>query len=204
VVLASLIEAFAVGVPSETGAVMLFMQGTLHWDVTQVGIWLTVMGGATALGQGVMTPIAMKLFGDRKAWLVGTAATVVVFCLAGFITTGWQMYALIGAYALISFIGPVALAIVSRAVAGNQLGEVHGSFISLSSLVRAIAIAVGSWTYGHFTGMQSPVQLAGAAFFLGALFQLPAVVTAVTTLSRNPEGAGELSWDAANPRQSIQ
>jgi DHA1 family tetracycline resistance protein-like MFS transporter len=184
VIIVSLIEAFAISVPYEAGALILFMQKSLHWTSEQVGLWLTVLAASAALGSGIMTPIVIRLFGDRRAWLIGIVATIFVFIAAGFITHGWQMYCLIVVYATVSFVGPVALAIVSRSVPGNQLGEVHGAFISLSSVIKAVAIFIGTWVYSYFTGPLAPFQLAGAVFFLGALVQIPAVIYGVIILRR--------------------
>jgi len=185
---ASLVEALAISIPNERGSLVLFMQHSLSWDMTQVGLWLTLMGVAIAFGQAVMTPLVIRLFGDVNAWLVGLVGTVVVFAGAGFISAGWHMYALLVAYALVSFVAPVALGIVSRSVAPNQLGEVHGAFISASSLIKGVAVALGTWVYGYFTSPQAPMQLPGAVFFLGAALQVPAVIYALVALARNRDG----------------
>lgn len=187
VVVASLIEAFAISLPSEIGVLILFMQQILQWNMMQVGFWITMMGVGGALGQAFGTRIAIKLFGERKAWLIGSVGTVVVFVCAGFMYLGWHMYALIFAYSLVSFVGPVALALVSKEVPRNQLGEIHGAFISLASLLKALGISVGTLAFGYFTGSTSPLYLTGVAFFLGALMQVPAVIIAVRTLKRNPD-----------------
>ncbi|MES2758520.1 MAG: MFS transporter [Pseudomonadota bacterium] len=186
IVLASLIEAFAINLPSEIGALMLFMQHSLQWNTAEIGMWLTLFGIGVAFGQAVVTPLAIRLFGDRSAWLIGSLATALVFFAAGFMYRGWHMYALIAAYALISFVGPVALSLVSQVVPRNQLGEIQGAFISLSSLIKAGAIALGTVIFGYFTGPVTPMQIAGAAFFFGAACQVPAVIYAFVTIRRNP------------------
>jgi DHA1 family tetracycline resistance protein-like MFS transporter len=184
VVIASLIEAFALGVASENGALILFMQNSLNWEMSQVGLWLTLMGISTALGAAIMTPLVIRFLGEKRGWLIGTIATCMLFAMAGFIHNAWQMYSLIAGYALLAFVGPVALALVSRSVPGNQLGEIHGSFISLSSLIKAIAVVLGTWVYGYFSGPFAPMQLSGAVFFLGAALQIPAVAYGFATMRK--------------------
>lgn len=184
VVIASLIEAFALGVASEKGALILFMQKTLHWDMSQLGLWLTLMGVGTALGAAVMTSLVIRFVGEKRGWLIGMSATCLLFAAAGFIQNGAHMFAMIAGYALLAFVGPVALALVSRSVPANQLGEIHGSFISLSSLIKALAIVFGTWAYGYSSGPLAPIQLSGAVFFLAAALQIPAVVFAFATMRK--------------------
>lgn len=202
VVIASLIEAFALGVASENGALILFMRESLQWEMPQVGLWLTLMGAGTSLGAALMTPVVIRFLGERRGWLIGIVATSLLFAMAGFIQNTWQMYCLILGYSALAFVGPVALALVSRSVPGNQLGEIHGSFISLSSLIKAIAVILGTWVYGYFSGPLAPLHLSGAVFFLGAVLQIPAVAYGLVTM-RKARAELEGEDTAASPRVAI-
>jgi DHA1 family tetracycline resistance protein-like MFS transporter len=185
IVITSLVEGFAVSVPSDIGALVLFMQYTLKWDSAQVGLWLTLMGGCIAIGQASLTPVVIRIFGERGSWVLGMSCTAVVLAAAAFIHEGWQMYVLIVGFALVSFVTPVALAIVSKEVAANRLGELQGAFMSVGSVVKALAILVGTSAYGYVTAPAAPIEIAGIAFLIGAAIQVPAVVCALITLRRS-------------------
>ncbi|MEZ4656899.1 MAG: MFS transporter [Caldilineaceae bacterium] len=161
------------------------------WGTRDVGYSLAVVGLSAAIVQGGLVGKIVGFLGERKALLVGLAVSVVSFTLYGLAPMGWMLYVIpfLGAFGSIS--GPSAQSIITQNVADNEQGAIQGALTSLNSLTGVIGPLIATNVFRYFISDAAPVQMPGAAFFVGAIFLLFALGLAIRTFRRLPATAGQ-------------
>ncbi|MEZ4712415.1 MAG: TCR/Tet family MFS transporter [Caldilineaceae bacterium] len=161
------------------------------WGTRDVGYSLAVVGLSAAIVQGGLIGRIVAFFGERKALLVGLAVSVVSFTLYGLAPMGWMLYVIpfLGAFGSIS--GPSAQSIITQNVADNEQGAIQGALTSLNSLTGVVGPLIATNVFRYFISDAAPVQVPGAAFFVGALFLLFALGLAIRAFRRLPATAGQ-------------
>ena len=170
---------------------VLYTSYRYGWSPLYVGLSLAVVGLSAAIVQGGLIGKIVAFFGERKSLLIGLAISVVSFVLYGLAPMGWMLYIIpfLGAFGSIS--GPSAQSIITQNVADNEQGAIQGALTSLNSLTGVIGPLIATNVFRYFISDSAPVQLPGAAFFIGALFLLVALWLAARTFQRLPAPSGD-------------
>lgn len=168
---------------------VLFTTYRFGWTPFTNGLTLALVGALSALVQGVLVRALVPRIGERRAIILGMCSSAIAFVIYGASPVGWSMLVGIAVGSLGGLAGPSAQALISRAVATDEQGEVQGALASLLSLTGMVGPLIGTLLFAHFTGVNAPIELPGAPFYLGALIMAGASLVAVRTFARNPSAA---------------
>ncbi len=157
------------------------------WTPFMNGLSLTLLGVLAAVVQGFLVRLIVPKIGERNAVLVGLASSCVGFFLYGFSTVGWMMFAVMVIGSLGGLAGPAAQALISRAVAADEQGEVQGALASVMSLTGVVAPVAATSLFAYFTSPAAPVPLPGAPLFMAAALATVALWVCWRLFKRVPE-----------------
>jgi DHA1 family tetracycline resistance protein-like MFS transporter len=151
----------------------LYTQHRFHWNTTQVGLTLSLVGILMAVSQGWFTRIVIPRLGERKTVLYCAFGNVIAFCLYASAYESWMIYSVLFFSALF-FVGQPALqSLTTKLVSAEEQGEFQGSLVSLTSLASILNPLIVTRLFAHFTD-NTGLYLPGAPYFFAATMSLMA------------------------------
>jgi DHA1 family tetracycline resistance protein-like MFS transporter len=166
---------------------VLYTNYKFQWTPAQVGASLAVVGLCSAVVQGGLIRVLMPRVGERRAIVYGLALGAVAMSAYALATQGWMMYVILVFASLGGLAGPAIQAQVARVVPPAEMGLIQGALTSLNSVTGVIGPLLGNAVFGYFTAPGVPVKVPGAAFFLGTILTVAALVQTVRVFRRFPE-----------------
>lgn len=161
-----------------------FTMHQFEWDEKAVGLSLSIVGIVVAIVQAVLVGKAVNILGERVTVLLGTSLWLLGLILFAMATTGFMMYLFIIPYCLGGIAGPTLQSIMTRSVAKDEQGKLQGALTSLISLAAILGLFGFSNVFYLFTTDSAPFHFPGAAFAIGAVFVLVALVVMYRPLVR--------------------
>ncbi|MDY3319650.1 TCR/Tet family MFS transporter [Riemerella anatipestifer] len=137
------------------------------WNETIVGISLGVMGGLTALVQGVILRKINPKIGNERSIFYGIGMYSIGMLLFSFAGSSWMMFAILGIYCLGGIAGPSLQSVISTKVSASEQGDLQGALTSIISLTSIIGPPLMTNIFYYFTHNEAPFKFAGAPFFVG-------------------------------------
>ncbi|MDY3344153.1 TCR/Tet family MFS transporter [Riemerella anatipestifer] len=137
------------------------------WNETIVGISLGVMGGLTALVQGVILRKINPKIGNERSIFYGIGMYSIGMLLFSFAGSSWMMFAILGIYCLGGIAGPSLQSVISTKVSASEQGDLQGALTSIISLTSIIGPPLMTNIFYYFTHNDAPFKFAGAPFFVG-------------------------------------
>lgn len=157
-----------------------------HWDETDIGISLGVVGLVSAVVQGWLIRWAIPMWGKRRSVYIGLSLYAVGLILYALATQGWMMYAFTVVYCLGGIAGPALQGIMSTIIPSNEQGELQGGFTSLMSLSSIIGpFLMNSLLFTYFTGPSTPYYFPEAPMVTGAVLVIISAILARQSLKKN-------------------
>ena len=154
------------------------------WGAREIGWSLAFVGLVMAVVQGGLTGKIIARIGERRALVVGLASGGVAFLGFGFVTQGWQAYALFLVSALSGLVFPATNGLLSRLVDASRQGALQGGIGSMNS----IAAIISPWLLTQAMAAGVARGYPGAAFLLASLFAFAALgIVGWKVLDRVPE-----------------
>jgi len=148
---------------------VLYANVRYHWGPRDVGAVLTTMALAAIAVQSVIAaPVAARI-GERGAVVLGFGFAAAGLCVLGLAPNGVIFWIGLGVTVLSSIANPALQALLTRAVAATEQGELQGAMSSLLGVSRLIGPLVFTTTFawslrdGRVPGL--PILL-GAVFFV--------------------------------------
>lgn len=163
---------------------VLFTEKVLGWSPAQNGAALAVVGVLSAVVQGGLIGVAMRVLGERGAILTGLLLGTVQYLLLGAARSGEMLYASIVLGSLAGIAGPAIQGLISRAIDPSEQGRIQGALTSLNSLVGIVGPLAATAVFAYFTRPGNTFHEPGAAFYMAALFSLAGTVVAGLVLRR--------------------
>src|SRR5690606_33942561 len=157
------------------------------WTPFMNGLSRTLLGVVAAFVQGFLLRLVVPKVGERNAVLIGLASATVSFFLYGFSTAGWMMFAVMVIGGLGGLSGPSAQALISRAVAANEQGEVQGALASVMSLTGVVAPVLAIMLFARSTGPAAPIDLPGAPLYMAAALAFVSLLVCWRLFKRVPD-----------------
>lgn len=148
------------------------------WDASEIGWSLAWVGFLTIVVQLGLTPRTMRVLGERRAAIVGLAASALTLIAYAFTTQGWQVYAFFLVGSLGAFAYPALNGILTQMVDATRQGALQGGLGAMNSVAAVIGplVAAQSLAWGSARGFD------GMAFLLaGFLIGLAALIIALGT-----------------------
>lgn len=188
---------YAIGQAAMQTTWVLFVQQRFGWTEGDIGLSLAAFGVIWITGQAWAAPAMIRRLGESAALIVGQMATVVLYLAFGLTEHGWQLYAVMPVVSVAAMTGPAARSLLARQEGRVGQGEVQGAVTGVTNLAAIFGPMLGAWIFQYFTGETAPVQIPGAAFFLGGLFAVLSLLCAVRALASG--GASSAASETVHP-----
>ncbi|MEO6731021.1 MAG: TCR/Tet family MFS transporter [Ferruginibacter sp.] len=156
-----------------------------NWSAKMIGISLGLVGLLVGIVQGGLIRVVNPFLGNKRSVYLGLALYTVGLFLFAFASQSWMMFVFLVPYCMGGIGGPALQSIISGQVPANEQGELQGGLTSIMSLTNIIGPVLMTTLFSYFTKPTSPVQFAGAAFFLGGIFMAVSLLLAYRTLHHN-------------------
>ncbi len=143
-----------------------FTQERFGWSPQMIGLSLGIFGFLMAVVQGGVLRYAIRWFGERRTIIYGQLFDFVGFGLLAFISSGTLALLLIPITALGAVVPPALQAIMSKAVADNQQGELQGVMTAVHALSMIVSPLMMASVFSVFTREGTAIYLPGAPFLL--------------------------------------
>ncbi|MBR9765734.1 MAG: TCR/Tet family MFS transporter [Rhodobacteraceae bacterium] len=153
-----------------------FTQAQFGWNVTLVGLSLTIYGVALAVVQAVLFGPIYRRFGPRTTVLAGLWINTGFFAALTVIKSGTLTLIMTPFTALGEISQPAMSAIASDAAPEDAQGELQGVLSSLQAVAMIVTPLLMTSIFRVFTAEDAPLYLPGAPFGASALLMLPAMV----------------------------
>jgi DHA1 family tetracycline resistance protein-like MFS transporter len=149
---------------------VLFADYQYRWKEDAVGWVLGLVGVLSVLVNVLLIGPGVKRFGEHRTLLFGLGCGVLGFVIYGFADVGWVLVAALPFGTLLTVAGPAAQTLLTRQVDASEQGRVQGALTSLVSVAGIVGPATFAGSFGYFIGVDAPVHLPGAPFFIAAVF----------------------------------
>lgn len=158
-----------------------FSQAQFGWSPQMIGLSLAIYGSLMAVVQGGLLRYATRWFGERKTVIYGQFFEFAGFGFLAFITSGTVALFLIPITALGAVVTPALQAIMSKAVADDQQGELQGVMTAVHALSMVTSPLLMASTFAYFTREDAVVYLPGAPFLVALVLMVLALAIFVRT-----------------------
>ena len=155
-----------------------------QWSPKQIGVSLVVVGLLVAFVQGFLVGKAVEWFGKRKVVTIGFLLWTLGMFLFSQADEPWMLYAFLIPYALGGIAGPTVQGIISNQVSEKEQGILQGSITSLVSITAILGQLIFAPVFYYFIRPETTFYFPGAAYALGAIFLLIALILAITAMKR--------------------
>ena len=153
------------------------------WDSKTVGVTLAMVGICAMLVQGAGIGPIVRIFGERRALLLGLACGAAGFLIFAIAPTGPLSWLGIPVMSLWGVSGAAIQSFMTKRVGPDQQGRLQGATASVQSISQLLGPFLFTLTFAYFIGPQTPLHLPGAPFFLASALVLLALAVAAGTLS---------------------
>ena len=153
------------------------------WDSKTVGLTLAMVGICAMLVQGAGIGPIIRLFGERRALLLGLVGGAAGFLIFAIAPTGPLSWLGIPVMSLWGVSGAAIQSFMTKRVAPDQQGQLQGANTSVQSISQLLGPFLFTLTFAYFIGAQAPVHLPGAPFLLASALVVLSLAIAAATLS---------------------
>lgn len=177
-----------------------FTKKVYHYDPTEIGISLVVVGVMVTIVQAGLVGWSVKKFGNRKVILYGFILLTIGMCLFAFATIHWYLYIFLVPYVLGGVATPTLQSIMSNGVPENEQGNLQGSLTSLISITQFIApIFFASFLFAKFAEDDAVFYFPGMPYIVAGGILVIATVIAMVSLRKLKDiqegGSGNIHQD---------
>ncbi|MEM1151789.1 MAG: TCR/Tet family MFS transporter [Pseudomonadota bacterium] len=166
------------------------------WGPREIGLSLAFVGATTAIVQWFLMEPILKRLGLTRTVLLGLSVQATAMTCFAFAGAAWLVYPIIAFSAFAGVGTPSLNTIMSNLTPEDAQGELHAASATLNALAISVAPVILTQTLYYFASGAAPVYFPGAAFLLGALLVLCALVPVVIGIRTN-QGNVEASPDKA-------
>jgi DHA1 family tetracycline resistance protein-like MFS transporter len=166
---------------------ILYANYRYGWGPRDIGVILTTLALAAAAVQSLAAAPIGRRIGERGAVVLGFGLAAVGAAFLGLAPNGPVFWIGLGFTVLSSVSSPNLQALLTRAVAGNEQGQLQGAMSSLFGVSRLIGPLIFTTTFAWSLKEGRGLGLPGLAILLGAVMFLPGV--ALAGLGRKPAAA---------------
>ena len=146
------------------------------WSESTIGLTLAVFGLMAAVVQGGLTGPAVKLFGEKRAALMGLATSVIAAIGYGLAENLNMVVILLVLHAPEGIVFPAVTALMSKEAPADSQGELQGGIASAQNLAMLVGTVMFAQLFGFFISGDAPFQSPSITFFIAAALCLLALV----------------------------
>lgn len=143
------------------GVIYYYAQGAVGWTSKDFGIYVSVAGLASMMSQFALTPLFVRLFGERNVIIGGFLSNGVRFFIIAVSSKNWILWASI-VFGIPYFAArPQIKAVLSRQVSQERQGRLQGSLSAVNSLVSVMS----SLCIAALFAISNSLGVPGAVFY---------------------------------------
>jgi len=157
---------------------VLYATFKFGWGPRENGWSLAVVGIMSVIVQGWLLGKLLKRNSPQRLALMGLASSTLAYVGYGAVTEGWMMYVVIVLNLLGFTVASAIQSIVSSAADATMQGQTMGAVGSMNSLMAVVAPMLGAPLLGMVSHLPPGDWRMGAPFYLCALLQFAALLTA--------------------------
>ncbi|PCJ71865.1 MAG: tetracycline resistance MFS efflux pump [Rhodobiaceae bacterium] len=146
------------------------------WSERDIGFALTFVGVTVIFSQTILIRWTVKTFGEINTAYIGLIVAALGFAALGLATESWMAYAALVPMAFMGLAMPPIRSLMTTRVPDNAQGELQGAIASLMGLTMIATPLIMTQLFSSFTGVDAPIDLPGAPYFLAALMMLMAAL----------------------------
>jgi MFS transporter, DHA1 family, tetracycline resistance protein len=150
-----------------------------HWDHSDVGNSLAVVGVCAAVVSGVLVGPFVKRFGERRSLLSGLFFGTIGFAGFAMAPRGWILFAVIPFIALWGIAAPAMQSFMSRRVDPTAQGKLQGAINSIRAVTGMAGPVLFSQIFAVAISPRYRFNLPGAPYYLAALLLGASLLLAV-------------------------
>jgi DHA1 family tetracycline resistance protein-like MFS transporter len=158
---------------------VLYMMYRYGWSEVTVGLTMAGVGISGVVMQGLVTPRAVKQFGERGTLIAGLAFGVAGFAILGLAPTGPVFWLGIPVMAVWGLVNPATQGLMSRRIGPQQQGQLQGANASLMGIANLIGPGLYTQTFAFAIGPAKDWGLPGAPYLLASLLIAAAIAVAL-------------------------
>jgi DHA1 family tetracycline resistance protein-like MFS transporter len=160
-----------------------------HWNHSDVGNSLAVVGISAAIVSGVLVGPFVKRFGERRSLLSGLLFGTLGFAGFALATRGWILLSVIPLIALWGIAAPAMQSLMSRRVDPMSQGKLQGAINSIRAVTGMAGPILFTQIFAVAIAPRFSFHLPGAPYYLAALLLGASLLLAVYVT--RPTGAAQ-------------
>lgn len=157
-----------------------FTKEQFGWDSWMIGVSLAAFGISIAVVEGFLIRLILPWLGERKTLIYGFMFNILIFCVLGFIASGFWTLLLTPITALGAIVVPTMRGVIAKKAAADQQGEVQGIVASTQSLAVILSPMVMTYVFFVTTRPDTAFYLPGAAFLVAAVCVVISMIIFIT------------------------
>jgi len=146
------------------------------WSVGMVGLSLAAFGITSALAQGWLIRVFLRLLGERHTAILGLIMTITAMLLLVLMRDGIWVFVLMPIISLGVIVGPALQGMMADRVSDSEQGELQGVVSSLTAVAVILSPLLMNGVFRLFTREDAPVYLPGAPFLVAAILAAVALM----------------------------
>jgi MFS transporter, DHA1 family, tetracycline resistance protein len=154
------------------------------WGPQDIGIILAAVGVSSMIAQGTLVRPIVKLFGERKAALIGLLAGTTALLWYGTAWQGWMVWLGVPVAAFWGLFNATSQSIMSRNVSAADQGKLQGANTSVMAMADIVGPSLFAFVFSLGISPALGWNMPGLAFWLAALILLGAFL--ITLLVTRP------------------
>jgi MFS transporter, DHA1 family, tetracycline resistance protein len=154
------------------------------WGPQDIGIILAAVGISSMIAQGTLVRPIVKLFGERKAALIGLLAGTTALLWYGTAWQGWMVWLGVPVAAFWGLFNATSQSIMSRNVSAADQGKLQGANTSVMAMADIVGPSLFAFVFSLGISPALGWNMPGLAFWLAALILLGAFL--ITLLVTRP------------------
>jgi MFS transporter, DHA1 family, tetracycline resistance protein len=154
------------------------------WESDVAGITLGVVGVLSMLMQVFLVGPVIKAIGEVKTMILGLLCGGLGFALYGLAPAGVWFWAAMPVAALVGFLNPAIMGLLSREIGPHEQGRLQGALGAVQAGVSIIGPLLFTSLFAWSVAPERAVKLPGSAFMLAAFCTLLGFVIAVITIRK--------------------
>ena len=137
-----------------------------EWSPAMVGLSLAAFGIVTAVFQGALSGVGVKVFGEARLALIGLGLGAVVLVAYGLVSAPWMVFALMVVHGPEGFVHPMITAILTRLAPEDAQGELQGGLSGIMSLAMLFGTVFFGQVFGYFMSGTAPITSPDVGFWI--------------------------------------
>jgi MFS transporter, DHA1 family, tetracycline resistance protein len=154
------------------------------WGSDIAGITLGIVGVFSMLMQVFLVGPVIKAIGEVKTMILGLLCGGFGFALYGLAPSGIWFWAAMPVAALVGFLNPAIMGLLSREIGPNEQGRLQGALGAVQAGVSIIGPIVFTSVFAWSVAPERIVKLPGSAFMVAAFCTLLGFAIAAFTIKR--------------------